>query len=326
MKKKKGMTLMEIIVSCAIYAMFSLLICEVMTLVNSTMKATNQLNRRLSYESKNADNMVTTETSGNRTISYQITYNDTGLKYVRVNPNDTTGGVWDRSNGSHPQAIKNGKEYTANYPDAASIVGTNYCENVNYRFMTFTRATTLPSDYRDDNFNIQIRIVPYFTEDDSRLSDAEKNAAIARANANAASMRTLTVQATDGPGLHATTGVLDLPPHNGSNYELKEHFDFLVHNNSAPPLPDGTRNVHGDLEIKVRGLQINNAGTVLSSTEDKWTEFTCTYYQYVKIGVMTSNETYYNAVLIEYNLAERKFKIIDSYVDESAYPPLPTYY
>ena len=81
MKKKKGMTLMEIIVSCAIYAMFSLLICEVMTLVNSTMKATNQLNRRLSYESKNADNLVTTETQRTRDVFYQIHYDD-GLFFL----------------------------------------------------------------------------------------------------------------------------------------------------------------------------------------------------------------------------------------------------
>lgn len=57
-RKLKGMTLMEVVVSLAVYAVIGLLIAEIMTLVNATMKATNQLNRRLSYEAKFADNQL----------------------------------------------------------------------------------------------------------------------------------------------------------------------------------------------------------------------------------------------------------------------------
>ena len=57
-RKLKGMTLMEVVVSLAVYAVIGLLIAEIMTLVNATMKATNQLNRRLSYEAKFADNLL----------------------------------------------------------------------------------------------------------------------------------------------------------------------------------------------------------------------------------------------------------------------------
>ena len=57
-RKLKGMTLMEVVVSLAVYAVIGLLIAEIMTLVNATMKATNQLNRRLSYEAKFADNFL----------------------------------------------------------------------------------------------------------------------------------------------------------------------------------------------------------------------------------------------------------------------------
>lgn len=46
---------MEVIVALAIYAVLALLLTEIMTLVNSTMRSTTHLNRRLAYESKFAD-------------------------------------------------------------------------------------------------------------------------------------------------------------------------------------------------------------------------------------------------------------------------------
>ena len=57
-RKLKGMTLIEVVISIGIYAVIALLLTEIMSLVNATMKATNQLNRRLAYESKFADNML----------------------------------------------------------------------------------------------------------------------------------------------------------------------------------------------------------------------------------------------------------------------------
>ena len=59
-KRLKGMTLMEIVVSMAIYGILALLVVQIMLVVNSTMRATTQLNTRLSYESKFADNQMTT--------------------------------------------------------------------------------------------------------------------------------------------------------------------------------------------------------------------------------------------------------------------------
>lgn len=61
MKKRnlKGMTLMEIIVSMAVYGVLALLLVEIMSCVNGTMQVTDQLNKRLAYEAKFADNRRT---------------------------------------------------------------------------------------------------------------------------------------------------------------------------------------------------------------------------------------------------------------------------
>ena len=52
MKKRnlKGMTLMEIVVSMAVYGVLALLMVEIMSCVNGTMRITNQLNKRLAYD------------------------------------------------------------------------------------------------------------------------------------------------------------------------------------------------------------------------------------------------------------------------------------
>ncbi len=58
MKRAKGMTLIEIIVSMAIYAVIALLLSQIMMTVNATIRNTNSLNKRLTAESYYADNGI----------------------------------------------------------------------------------------------------------------------------------------------------------------------------------------------------------------------------------------------------------------------------
>lgn len=330
MKKQKGMTLMEIIVSCAIYAMFALLIAETMTLVNSTMRATNQLNRRLSFEGRNADNMVTTDLSAirnseTRHVNYQIRYDGswsgsswTGpTKYVAVNPNASASSysVYDSANARNN---KDGLEYVANYDDSA-VVGTRYNQNVNYRFMTFDKVVLTPEGWPGNVFEVNIQLVPYFTSDDSTLTDAEKQNAIAKANQNLSKMETMDITDVQNAPLMAGEDTHIGPPAGSHGYALGATYTVRVEN-ICEVIPDGTQNMPAEIKFNVKGEKVGSS----SSDIDNWTDFRCTYYQYVNVGTSRSNESYYNRVIIEYNVAERKFKVVDS-IRSDAPPTLPVY-
>ena len=60
-KTLKGVTLIEIILSMAVYAVIALLLCEIMTTINMTMKSTTAMDRRFSAEAQYADNGITPE-------------------------------------------------------------------------------------------------------------------------------------------------------------------------------------------------------------------------------------------------------------------------
>lgn len=58
-KKLKGLSLMEIIISIAVYAIIALLMAEIMGCINATMTSTSRLNERLDSESLLVDNKDT---------------------------------------------------------------------------------------------------------------------------------------------------------------------------------------------------------------------------------------------------------------------------
>lgn len=108
-KKLRGLTLMEVIVALAIYAILALLTTEIMTLVNSTMRSTTHLNRRLAYESKFADTLTTA-----------------GLNSVDADVQVEYGGGAGAAAGGSLK-LNDADEVTANFPDESSDdVRTNY--------------------------------------------------------------------------------------------------------------------------------------------------------------------------------------------------------
>ena len=132
-RKLKGMTLIEVVISIAVYAVIGLLLTTIMSLVNSTMKATNQLNRRLSYEAKFADNML---------------LSDGASPFAAQNVDITL------TNSTHSfNIVAHGSEYTTdvdqmtrdNDPDKLIIN-----PDTNYRFMVFTKTpegARIPSEF-----------------------------------------------------------------------------------------------------------------------------------------------------------------------------------
>lgn len=172
MKKQKGMTLIEIIVALFLYAMLALLLVEIMSVVNTTMMSTNQLNRRLSFEGKLADNQIVRNSLPDQT---------TGTPFnVRIRYGTTdTNGNWTNLVGSFGDITRGDDAISYNawvtqYHDPDMEGLHDYSENINYRFMTFTNETLTPDHLEDYAFNVHIMLVPFLpTRDGIDVSTAE---------------------------------------------------------------------------------------------------------------------------------------------------------
>ena len=153
-------------VSIGVYAVTALLLTEIMTLVNSTMKATNQLNRRLAYEAKFADNLLLSDgidtwenltpddgsggPAGKKAVTISLTVQDTGSTDE------------DIRNGYSVSPAASGHVYMTsakNMERKNGLKDDNVLINkgTNYRFMVFTKeSATLPN--QPDSFDITLNL------------------------------------------------------------------------------------------------------------------------------------------------------------------------
>ena len=152
--KRKGLTLLEVIISIAVYAVLALLLAEIMTLVNSTIRSTEQLNNRLNYEAKFADNLLTGDalhTFDKEQVGVKIQYDVTG-KTV------SAGGQVTAVNSNHTlsqfkHVDLKADEITADYDETS--LGTHYHDNTNYRFMRFDK-TKIDKSKPSDMFTVTL--------------------------------------------------------------------------------------------------------------------------------------------------------------------------
>ena len=153
--KRKGMTLLEVIISIAVYAVLALLLAEIMTLVNSTMRSTEQLNKRLSYEAKFADNLNIVNSDGTQfdkltenvgganvpAVKVSIRYDVKETDKVRSDGQVVS--ITADANKTIARDLSNNQlrasEYTTDYDETSN--GTHYHDNTNYRFMTFDKVS-----------------------------------------------------------------------------------------------------------------------------------------------------------------------------------------
>ena len=308
MKKQKGMTLMEIVISIAVYGVLALLVTEIMTTVNATMRATNQLNDRLAFESKFADNNMTKDSTGNpfpsSSVTYSVDYSYAGTIDFTYNQG-TSGRVGDTT--------RTAIEYRMDYNDP-TILGTNYAQNVNYRFMTFDKVAMDPSECPEGAFQVFVRFVPYYS-DEVPSTDAEKKAKIQSAKKNLADMTKLDVMmmsASKFDGTDEKTLEFTGTPTLGSEWSL-------------------------DLENSARGVtdDINNVSVKLMFTTEKdmfddgvgrkWSESDVEVFLYVKVTKDKLSATYYKNCLIEFNANTGEFKPMKSF-QLSEVVPAPTDY
>lgn len=324
MKKQKGMSLMEIIISCAIYAMVAMLIAETMTLVNTTMLATNQMNRRLSYEARFADNIITSDGGvglNRRTVSYQIRYDND--RYVRVNPTAHDASMYSNTNANDARNIRTGDEYRTNFNDP-QIVGTAYNSGIDYRFMSFEVLNRETGD-APDQFSVIVRIVPYFTFEDASKSELEKRNALNIWNSTVGNLSSI---------------VATVPPRAGGG---EPYPDFIDPATATFTGPIGTTDYGTEMRIMMQNgalsvdiddpdthfvegkLTFQVIGSVSGHADLVWTDLTETYHQYVKLGASRRNATFYQGVLIEYSISDRAFYTYESFEDDSEIPAMPDY-
>ena len=150
MKKLKGMTLIEVIVSLFIYALLGLLLMEIMSVVNTTMRSTNQLNQRLSFEAKFADNQIVTQAAPDGGGVVNISYGANGFTEA------TRTGAIGRT--------VNYRGWVARYTNPTLNGTTDFSEDINFRFITYSTAA-LTDQFPGYAFNMHLMIVPFLFRD-----------------------------------------------------------------------------------------------------------------------------------------------------------------
>jgi len=127
----KGMTLIEIVISMALYAVIAFLIAQIMNNVNATMRATHQLNERLSAEVKYADNRMVT---GGSDVTLSSNPSSVVINY-----------------GTSSQTVTP-DVYTAVYDNGNPMV-----VNANYRYVVYTAHSSSGPDWTLP-FTLNVRI------------------------------------------------------------------------------------------------------------------------------------------------------------------------
>lgn len=330
MKKQKGMTLVEIVISMAIYGLLALLLTEIMTCVNASMRATRQLNNRLSYEAKFADNQLTTGANATFSLNrhdFVINY-DGGTRHINDDPTAA----------NHMDAF----EWTANMFDG-SIVGERYATDINYRFMKFAHQGADLSSYPGPNYCLIIRPVAYFSADAATLTDAEMTALN---NSAGDEIKFLSeIRVTNGTLVDPSTDA-DIPAGDaaytikgaaGHTYfeesDLNTDIPLFVHNSSDVRLPTD-RDVSGIIGFQTRARNIIHVKDHLGhdkpnerDTDIKpYSNPEVTYHMYVRLGESETNATYYETTVIEYNVLTGEMHALPALKHDDPIPvhPLPT--
>ena len=290
---------MEIVISMAIDGVLALLATQIMSSMNVLMRATDQLNDRLSYEAKYADNMQTANDSGTPFDMTPITYT---VNY-----------------GGHlvGDAAREAAQYTMSYP-SDRVSGTNYAENVNYRFLTFDKVLTDVSECPDGPFFIQLRLVPYFS-DDVPADDADKEVEIEKAKAILEQAGPLQLS-IGSPATFSEDDVVTSPTHD--DIDLKA----LGLNGSQATI--GLKNISRGVPTSVKQVKVElgfKAKKEALGAQREWIDNQAEVYLYVKTGTLDETATFYNQCIIEFNVNSGQIKAFKSLTQKETPPATVDY-
>ena len=291
MKKQKGMTLFEIVISLGIYALLAMLLAEIMSVVNNTMTATNQLNERLAFQSKFADNKMTSGANLGATGDLIVHYGDNGVE----------AGSFSRSDDDDETTTFHFNEYSGIYTNRTSQAAINYVEDVNYRFMTFDFQGAHDEEWPGLSFAMHVMLLPYSRADG--LSVADEAAAVTNAQNLIKTARKIKITASghlvDNTGAEPTRISEDIELEIPDEATAKSFVtpgsdgmtrwvDFNIENLAESPTGNQVKN---DYEIHVTFLDASGKELVEVNPKD--------VYMYVKRG---STESYYRQCAVSLDL------------------------
>ena len=189
------MTLAEVMTAIAIAGIIALLMVQVMNCVNATMRSTTNLNKRLAYEGKVADNLQTADAdimTDAQLASYSVQINY-GSGTLNIGNDFTPGGNTIRIT-----------EYTCKYDDV------NYTgAQANYHFLV-----AAPFSYRESERPTGNFVVRLIIDDDVRTVDHLEEIEITGAGVNATYSFDSSVSGTGFTGGFVANPII--PPGGGS--------------------------------------------------------------------------------------------------------------
>ncbi len=305
MKARKGMTLIEIVVSMGVYAVIALLVVRIMSTVNAVMRSTNQLNDRLSYEAKYADNVQTNDDSNHPfevvRVDYEIVYD---IK-TTVDPSGvvTTNGKRINSGGTERAAF----EYTVDTVNSdAQILGEDLHSNVNYRFMTFNKIPVSSPERPTTPFRVLLRPVAYFSgkynkspgdtgykadmaaQFEDNMTEAQKTTATTNAGTAITKFGKVTASGTNFNSGSSSQVVID-NSNDATKMVLNHDYEILVN-----PVTEAEV-LAGDTVSKLISFSA-------TKNNKNYSTGNATYYMYVRYGSEATSVVFYNQVVIEYNV------------------------
>ena len=278
--KRKGMTLFEIIISIAIYAVLAALLTEIMTLINATMRSTREMNTRLAYEAKFADNLQDMPGFDHDDCNLFISYGGTNGDHVL---GETPGG--GTPSGTHVV------QYTVQYNPEAGIGGFNFHDGTNYKFMMFDKVGQVQREKPGPTFKIELQLKPNHQADKiTRIKVLE----VTDENTS----QVITELKSDS----------EITPPAGGKFDAEkgQSIDIMV-SNDAPVVEDAlntaTKDWSGKIKIEVYTIDPNQNAEVLTASA------VVEFYTAIKISNWVN---YYPGCVVTYEQDTRKFAILAS--------------
>lgn len=161
-KRRRGLTLIEIIISIAIYAVLALLVAEIMSMVNMLMKSTDQMNKRLTYEAKYADNLQSDGNFAHQPVNIWIQLGETvgGSTPVYLHGAGMEGTLYT---GSDKKLV-----------DTELIDSSaNFHQGTNYKFVVYSK-NSLVSHRASDFYTVTLKLLGGHDSDEIGLVTYEQ--------------------------------------------------------------------------------------------------------------------------------------------------------
>lgn len=130
-KKAKGITLVEVIASIAVYAVLALLLTEIMLCVNATLKTSSDVNKRLSFQQRYADAGASLDPSAPPTDFTNLNVDNITIDWTGTPLSLKTLLKNNKSSAPDPTLAEYPRMWIGGFPNA------NNKQNVNYMFMVF---------------------------------------------------------------------------------------------------------------------------------------------------------------------------------------------